>query len=292
MKKTTIILLLSILFSGHIFAQRTFYIRPKIEEKSYQTTTNFFNFTKSSLFNKNLSFDLISNPYTEVSVSPISFLTVYNIGFNAGVVFSYGDLLEVGWNQDATSTRFNSFTPISPANDNRYGGFRNEFASLIFNNRFELLYYKRRKVRDQKRLHLQNSYYILGSGFKYNGNALNQDDPSPEFDDYFLAGGGDYDDISINIEHRVNAINKFSMFLSLGLSSDIYFNEKYLFSSSLIYTQGFKTIESTTHKVIVEQTGVPTKEYVYHTFSRGSGFQFQISRRLQFYPWKKRKIKE
>jgi len=80
------------------------------------------------------------------------------------------------------------------------------------------------------------------------------------------------------------------MFLSLGISSDIYFKEKHLFSTSLIYTQGFKVLENTSHTVKVSQTGMPNKEYLYDTFSRGSGFQFQISRRLQFYPWKKKKV--
>jgi len=139
---------------------------------------------------------------------------------------------------------------------------------------------------------VKNSYYILGTGFKYSGKATNQDSPGPAYDDYFLAGGGNYDGISVNIEHRVYAINKFSMFLSLGISSDIYFNEKYLFSTSLIYSQGFKTLEKTIHTVKVSQIGMPNREYLYYTYSRGSGFQFQISRRLQFYPWKKKKIKD
>jgi len=77
--KNKIMILLSILFSGHIFAQRSFYIRPKLENKIFITSTNFTNFYKPSLLNTSISFKLKSNPYSEVSVSPLSYLTVYNL---------------------------------------------------------------------------------------------------------------------------------------------------------------------------------------------------------------------
>jgi hypothetical protein len=69
--------------------------------------------------------------------------------------------------------------------------------------------------------------------------------------------------------------------LSSGFSMDIKSAKgAYLFTTSLFYTHSMKIMSD----ISVRVTGLNYKNTL-NFFSRGSGIYFQVSRRLQLFPW-------
>ncbi|PZE18193.1 hypothetical protein DNU06_06150 [Putridiphycobacter roseus] len=268
------------------FAQKNFYFRPKIENKVHNSLSE--RPQTNSFFNNNYSVTYNSIPYGEVKSAVFSTSKSITFGVNVGVNFKNDDLLEVGWTQDQSGTKIKLSTFGSAAAfPNDYGV--NNTTSTTFNtinHRFELLYFKKIKTnRESTLLNIQNSYFVFGTGMKYVPYTVNNGiNPLSGFS---LAGqAANYDDISMYWNHEVYAIKKLSTFLTFGLSSDLNYNNKYLFSCAANYTVGFNVLQATRDKLTVYENGTLLKTYHYETYSRGSGFQLQISRKFQFYPWK------
>jgi hypothetical protein len=278
--------ILIIMFVGQGFAQQTFYFRPKIENKIHQNLSEYPQI--NSFFNNNYNTSYVPIPYGTVK-APVFFTTKsFTLGLNIGVKFNNSDLLEFGWNADQSGSKIVhsnlGFNPDYP--DVYFPQNGTKFGINLANQRFELLYYKRRKTdRDENLLNLPNSYFVFGMGFKYMSNTVSP--TNPHNGQTFTSGGGSYDNIEMFWEHKVFGWNKYSGFCSFGFSSDLNFNTTYLFSWSLLYTVGFNILQSTQDKLDVYENDILVKTYNYETYSRGSGFQLQISRKLQVHPWKK-----
>lgn len=279
-----IILLFILMNSGQIFAQ-SFYLKPKIECRTYQGSTGFpINFYKFSFFDVNYSTKFIPNADLFVKSPIMHHLDFYHIGLNVGMKLKNHNRIEFGWNQDATGSKLN-FQDSRSSNTIISEGTK----TFIINHRFELLYFKEilKKNHENKNLHLSKKFVVFGTGFKFqNGpkkDEATQDDYVVDFHSF-----SDYPN-SLITDHYVYAVSRFSTFLSLGLSTDINFRDKYLFSTSLTYLQGHFVLENTLHNIKIKEGGIITKQYDYTTHSRGSGFMLQISRSFQVYPRKKGK---
>jgi hypothetical protein len=281
-KKTILSLLL--IYSGQLVAQ-SFYLKPKIEYRSYQGSTGFpINFYKFSFFDVNYSTKFIPNADLFVKSPIMHHLDFYHIGLNVGMKLKNDNRVEFGWNQDATGSKLN-FQDSRSSNTIISEGTK----AFIINHRFELLYFKEilKKNHENKNLHLSKKFVVFGTGFKFQNGPKKKEQTQ---DSYIRATFSYSDDPnSLATEHYMYSVSRFSTFLSLGLAADIHFRDNYLFSTSLTYLQGHFVLENTNHYIKIKEDGIITKQYDYTTHSRGSGFMLQISRSFQVYPRKKEK---
>ena len=79
--------------------------------------------------------------------------------------------------------------------------------------------------------------------------------------------------------------------MSAGVATSLYFRKKYLFSLNMAYQQGHFVLESTKHTLRVYENNTQIREYIFDTYSRGSGFVFQISRTFQIHQRKGKSAK-
>lgn len=283
MIKKTISTILLVFGFGQMYAQTSFYVRPKMEFKTAHSLTQTQNL-KNLFFNNP---DYLENPYVYTESIPIFIMGGFTIGGNIGVKFKNGSHLELGYQQDESATKLRWGTIQSPiiedeGMNNYQMGLFSEIAISIWNHRIELLYYIPINKSDYlKKINLHNSYLVFGTGFKLNKKVITQD--------YSTFGSSSYDDIDIVSNYMVGTPGGVSSFITLGLSTDVYFNKSYWFSTSLTYTQGFKTIQYMWYRFDVYENGVYQASYNYNQYSTGSGFQLQFSRRLQVHPWIKRR---
>ncbi|MBK7129355.1 MAG: hypothetical protein IPM74_07415 [Crocinitomicaceae bacterium] len=288
----TLVLMLSFTFLGQVFAQGRFYFRPKFEARTFMGSTYMANKDKISIFNFDYTTFMPDNPYMDVKVKRQSFQNVYTMGLNMGYIFPSDNRVEFGWNQDATGNQFImaglSDQGDSVANTN-YFAQRSTFHSLVLGHRFEFNYYQVFKQKAARnKLHWSCPFLTFGLGFKFSPNAFKKKEPVPANYPYFLAGGGEIGDEKYSWTHTVYAVNRFTPFFTFGFGCDLHYQEINLFSIQFTYTQGLELMEATDHYMSVYVQDVLTSTYIYKTYSRGSGFQLQISRRIQFYPKKKR----
>ncbi|MGB1104431.1 MAG: hypothetical protein ACPG21_12510, partial [Crocinitomicaceae bacterium] len=132
-------------------------------------------------------------------------------------------------------------------------------------------------------------YLVLGGGMKFQ-NVPKKNDYTQE--DYLLFSSsfsGESD--RIDADHVLYGINRFSTFMSAGVATSLYFRKKYLFSLNMAYQQGHFVLESTKHTLRVYENNTQIREYIFDTYSRGSGFVFQISRTFQIHPRKGKSAK-
>jgi hypothetical protein len=87
-------------------------------------------------------------------------------------------------------------------------------------------------------------------------------------------------------KNTANSVNRKSLAINIGFSSDFYTDKKkYLFSASIFYVRSFNTMAGFSYEYVISDHGID-KKYVYSTSSNGSGIYFQLSRRIQFKTWK------
>lgn len=108
-----------------------------------------------------------------------------------------------------------------------------------------------------------------------------------------------YNDSEIKKFYYGSQFSGKTLMLGLGLSSDIGFKIhnkwKYFFSLNILYRQGLKTVQSSGYNTYIKDNVENFDSVIYYeTSSKGSGIYFEISRRFQLIPWKrkmKRKMK-
>lgn len=83
-----------------------------------------------------------------------------------------------------------------------------------------------------------------------------------------------------------------SLYGNIGLGADFYSKKKksYLFSFDLFFLQGTRNVQIAHHRININDNGKDIN-FFYTFSSRGSGFYFTLSRRLQVYPWRPNKNK-
>jgi hypothetical protein len=81
---------------------------------------------------------------------------------------------------------------------------------------------------------------------------------------------------------------KMNVFLKIGFDTDFMLKQKYLFSLNAYYIQGFGVISRIeyVHEYLINNEPM---RYGVGLMSRGSGFYLELSRRINVYPWKKKR---
>jgi hypothetical protein len=81
--------------------------------------------------------------------------------------------------------------------------------------------------------------------------------------------------------YAANTFKKFTLLGHLGITDDIYYNDKHLFSISLFFSRGKRNISGISTDVnIINTNGFKTYQYV--SISKGSGIYLTISKKLIF----------
>ena len=300
MKKNIFCICILLAGSHASFSQISFYVKPTLDTKSFISST--YGSLGTTVFS--FSDDVAENPYFKVDNVMMFHHDNYQIGLYLGANFGDGKhLLEVGWNQDATGSmmRTSEMTYNKPAfpEDNppvaRYFDNGSSFASALFTQRFTIQHSFRINKNSEKNTRL---YFNYGAGFIYNPSGSGwrrrnvQGGPSTLFESFgdSITGSWTYLDSTITMplqRHIIRPVYGLTGFFSIGVMADFHSKKnKYLFSATLSYLQGFRVLESTTHEYFVNDNGA-LKSYSYETVSKGSGFYLQLSRRLTFYKLKK-----
>jgi hypothetical protein len=96
----SIIILYSV---GQATAQRSFYLRLKVENKINQGLSD--KPQTKSFFNNNYRTKYEEMPYGTVSATPFVTSKSFTLGLNLGIRFKNNDLIEFGWNEDQSGSK-------------------------------------------------------------------------------------------------------------------------------------------------------------------------------------------
>lgn len=264
-----IIITISLLFTAQITAQNTFYLTPSINTKLSIGSTNWTHYSNK----------FPQNEYFEIYNVPLNFSRFIGLGFSLDWKNENNDfMLGLSWNQDVAGVGARElYLSTNEGDPAQY--FNQELLnkSSFFINRFSLNFTKP-LIQDHLFLKLGAGFIFSQSGHKNDGDIYTT---TIGFDPFLHDTN-----IIIGRTYTRTANYRFSLNLSVGLTADINWNEKYLFTLDIIYTQGFKNITAASYIYDVTNLNTgKTEVFSYGIFSRGSGITFQISRRLQIHPW-------
>ncbi|MDC3351742.1 hypothetical protein OAV92_00715 [Crocinitomicaceae bacterium] len=96
----SIIILYSV---GQATAQRSFYLRLKVENKINQGLSD--KPQTKTFFNNNYRTKYEEMPYGTVSATPFVTSKSFTLGLNLGIRFKNNDLIEFGWNEDQSGSK-------------------------------------------------------------------------------------------------------------------------------------------------------------------------------------------
>ncbi len=263
------------LFTCSISAQ-SFYIEPNIQTKAMVTSI-------SSTIHSNLLIN--TTPYVQTKSLGIIWpdkLSPLTFGFQVGYeTKNKNTRLSLGINGDGTASGY-EYVVLAYNFEDNYSYTAGGYAWLG-------------KSYTNLRLQLEQQIFTLGST-KFNllvglGGSLREKNLSGGVlgSDGITVMLADSSVQNVIYELRNNP-GRFHANFTIGLKGDIYSSKgKYILSSSIFYTHG--TAPLTTLDQNLSNSSKPLETYNNSFYSRDSGIYFQISRRIQFYPWKGFKTK-
>lgn len=253
---------------------------------SYPTDYRF------TTFNTTFNNPDVANPYFSFSAKKISFRPGINLGIQVDLSLKNGKhRVGLEWATDASGTMsrtidFSSanFVVTPPPPYKTYGAYTNYFQTAFMYNRLSLRY--------QTRLTKENSkadLYLIPDVTLTFG----QPNSSSWFYDYDTTNIKStyfYNDARVIFSEITSSYSGFKTFLlGLGLRLDLKtLNQKrYLFSIDLSCKLGYKTIVSSAHKYVIEDSG-GVFGIVNGLSSAGSGMYLQLSRSFMLHSWKEK----
>lgn len=280
---------------GQLFAQTSYYLKPTLDNKIYIGNADNLFGGLHVIENSPDNNSFLENQYFKAINIKFSSRACYNFGLHFGISLkNKKHLIELGFTQDATGTQFkNQFMEYKIVSVN--GTLTKQFsqdqlvsASSFFTFRYHLQYGL--KLNNSQSSHFV-VYTLIGGGIIQNRGypspeeieSLNID---PAYTQEFV--GNLYLNENTYIYKMSNygyAINRFSGYFNVGVSTDIYTKKgQQIFSVSFFYLHGIKQIELSYHDTYIKDNNENVM-ISYRTTSNGSGIYLQISRKFQFYPW-------
>lgn len=277
--KLTLLTLLSVLLVYQINAQWKFFIDPKVNFNlpySYVDPSDY-----NSLENKWIGDQNVYTPFLNtVSKRFIPRLGV-RVGLGAGAISANGKhLYELEWCADRATIWIES-------EFQRYNQNLVEGVGIIQHRRFNRIGFNYSyKFFESKGI--VRPWITFGLGLNINTNQNDVIPHSQKYGNYWLAPHAELKEIYMQpfAENRVNG------YLKIGLKSDFYIKDNYLFTLGVQYIQGIGA--HLTRLEYVTKFNVNNQPFVHNVglMSRETTLNFQISRRFQLYPWIKSKRKE
>lgn len=286
MKKTAIFAILFLTLLSGLHSQVSFYLRPTVNMKVNQG--KIYGTPGSQPI-----FTTMTNQYFSISTDRKFFdNNNINLGLHLGVKLKEKHFFELGMSTDNSGIRTQAEAANWVAGNPpvRFGGNHNSssvgspFTRLSFN--YNNLFWKNKS----KTLQLRS---IVGFGSMYN-HYVNRKKGIFVIDEVPAFALGEIDSNIFNTEYRITTTKAWrnALYLNVGLGFDFYTKKKnkYLFSFDLFYVQGTRNVQYEEHRIKILDHGKEVN-FLYAFSSRGSGFYFMLTRRLQFYPWRPNKVK-
>jgi hypothetical protein len=266
-------------------AQVSFYLKPNFSFKICKGNSNV-------KLQDNIPF--APNPYFQLYNYGMYFSKELNLGLNIGVNLKKNHFFEIGISTDHTGTATSVLTHNVPFYDSTSTQLNqwNNFNFQRFNYpylRLSLEYLNQIFTTKNKILSLK---VIFGSGLLFNQKVNIKKGKIATYTDNAFEFGEIKPGVFIT-EHKITGIGsrRLSPYISIGIGADLYTKKrKYLFSFDLNYLIGSYIMIYQKHEISVIDNSQKIA-YTYNMSSRGSGFNFQISRRIQVYSLQNKKSK-
>jgi hypothetical protein len=256
-----------------ISSQVSFYVEPTIQTKTSISSTSFY---KTTDFERQYDNRFTLNNRFLIFPHNLSPLT---LGINAGIITkNKRNIFNFGINGDGTSAGFDynvnkvdEFGILTIAGGGLYTG--KTFTNIHFN-------YKYRLSEKSKQF---NWFVVGGFGVASSGKPRT----------YTFETGVVELPLSDSVTFLMNSTNTRTslrnvFMFNLGLQLDVNSPKgKYLFSSAVSYYHSNKALTALNSSIYIFSNS-KTERFNSGNYSTGSGIYFQVSRRIQVFPWKTR----
>jgi len=276
------------------YSQVSFYISPNV---SMKTNTSFFP-SNHGYRDKRMS---ISNDYFSfVHYGRFFDRNQINIGLNVGVKWNNRHFLELGLSTDQASIAntvsihelmVDSITSVRTSYPNGGGGTNSTGALQRFSLSYQMMLWKNKN-------NTVNLRGVAGIGFMHSRKSGFKDDWYIDTMYYHSSedNNGNIPPKKISIDNIYEVSYQrmgFSLNANIGFGIDFISKEKQrnICSFDIFYLHNAKIMLSSTHRFRVSDNMLTT-DYIYHLSSSGSGFYFNISKKIQIYPWRTFKQKK
>lgn len=265
---------------GQSFAQSSkmsFFIRPLLETKLDFASSNDYKFT-DKVFQFDDRFE-----YDNIMIKPLKYYSI-NAGLFVGLkTKNKKHIIELGIEGDGTQSGYYlNFKTMNQETPNNYYSTQTMLITGIGFNRFTLQHAYLLNKNTRK----SNKYYFnsgLSLGFK-----------APK--DFKQTSSGSYlvdTDTYIVVVDNLDISTRLKyLFGQIGLSGEMHINKKYWFDFSIFVNKKigrrYNFISNLRTSVTVVEANEENKTYYFQSISNGTGIYFQLSRKLQFYPRKKK----
>lgn len=276
------------MFVSALHSQTSFFVAPIIGKKILSNSM-----TLPGLFSGGFNYtnQTMDNPYFQFGNKVLSTRPAINWGLGLGInINSNKHLFKIELSQDevggmaevSTLSAYNPFPDQIQATHYSHTTFFHQSSHLV--TRLSLGYnYLITKKSNKCKMYLNSDVSLL---FGRSQSQVWEYGDTNELGAFVL-----YNDAEIRKFYYGSSFGGQTLMLGIGLSSDLGFKIhnkwRYIFSFNVLYRQGFKTVQSSGYNWYIRDTG---ENFVinYGTSSKGSGIYFELSRRFQFYPVKKR----
>jgi len=291
MHKTTLFVLFMMLGST-LYSQVSFYLRPTVNMKTNQGNIWSHNWRNPP------EYKTMTNEYFSITTGKMYFdKNQINLGLHFGVRLKDRHFFELGFSGDNSGIKtqagghrwsIDSYTSSPSPPIVRTGGSHNliEIGSPF--TRISFTYNNLVWKNTSKTIQLRS---VVGFGSMFN-QYVNRKKGIFVTQTHSAFQLNNIDSNIFNTEYTITSTQAWrnSFYLNLGLGVDFYTKKKnkYLFSFDIFYLQGTKNVQIGHHRIKIDDNGKDVN-FLYTFSSRGSGFYFTLSRRLQIYPWRPNK---
>ncbi|MBK9592574.1 MAG: hypothetical protein IPO32_14120 [Crocinitomicaceae bacterium] len=256
-------------------SQVNFFINPNL---NFKAATAFVDPANQYFNHENNIFEnqYFYPPYSVANSSRIVKHPAFAFGLGVGIRYKNDRrIIQVSWNKDVANFRAQSF--FRPYYSPEHGAFDASYLGVKL-QRFTLSY----AFKISQKESLMQTWFSIGIGSFINDG---YNEYFPFFWDIPLAPNGDRLLSTYLQPYREKKINGL---LKIGFENDLYLKKKYWLSINAFYIQGFGNISRVEY---VHEYLINNEQFFSRTglMSRGSGFYIEFSRRLNVYPWGKKK---
>ncbi len=259
-----------LIFQTH--AQLSFFVKPTVNFKSCVSSTQPFLYS---------GYSINPSPYYHYSNMNLT-KNIFNsldLGFTIGAKTKKGNLIfELGLSGDQTQSGFTFHEMMK----NGYVNYYYDDMILYRHGRAFPRTYFRTSLK-LKEFNNKSTIYLIG-GFDYAYKKNHATGPL-----LILESNAQVDEKTYLYRYSATSVMSLqNFFVHFGLSSEIHVKDNYLFDVSIFYNHGFRQMTQVNTRINIYDD-VSSKQYLYSSYSKGSGIYLQLARKFQIYPRKQKK---
>ncbi|MCC6182428.1 MAG: hypothetical protein IT237_11405 [Bacteroidia bacterium] len=223
----------------------------------------------------------VNSPYNlEYKTSNFCFWAPLNFGISAGIQLSPKKEILIGLNTDGNSFIYKVYA------DNYQNGIGYTFGESSIKGKSSFIrYYINYKYTLYSLPSNLNCSIIIGAGMAQRGGPQKGGESTGNFG---IAGTIDENGTVYAFQNKSFTWHKRGYLINFGLGSDVYIRNKYIFSSTLIFTYSpYATGRDLNTLTISNPNTNYSKTYKQNVDFKGTGLYLGVSRRFQIYQTKK-----